>query len=164
MAPLSKLRSPVRPTFSSPKVSRASIRTRWQSSVVKVWCSAPQRPRLLIVDDDRSLLSLLSVIFGAAGFDVATAADGAEALDAVTKDQPEAILLDLEMPGMNGRDLFRHLRGAGIDVPVLILSAYNARSAQLELGAEAYTAKPFDPDDLVQSVRSLLASSPSSHR
>lgn len=112
--------------------------------------------KVLIVDDDRALVSLLRVIFQDGGFDVRTANDGIAALEELHGFQPDVIVLDLEMPVMNGREFFREARGRGVTTPVLILSAYGARSAQIELGAEGYADKPFDPDDLVQAVLQLV--------
>jgi DNA-binding response OmpR family regulator len=115
-----------------------------------------ERANIVIIDDDRSLLSLLRMIFLDAEFGVQTYLDARLALDEVTKDPPDAILLDLEMPVMNGRAFFRALREAGITTPVLILSAYGARHAQQELGAEAFVDKPFEPEALLDATRRLL--------
>jgi DNA-binding response OmpR family regulator len=75
----------------------------------------------MVVDDDRSLLSLL-LIFIEAGFDVVTCPDGQAALLEVDQDPPAAIVLDLEMPVMNGREFYRELRARSHAMPVLILS------------------------------------------
>ncbi|HEY7269178.1 MAG TPA: response regulator [Dehalococcoidia bacterium] len=136
--------------------SRLASGVTWQSAALLLWSSAPRLSRVLIVDDDPSILGLLGAIFRAAGFTVATAPDGLAALDSVRAAEPEVIVLDLEMPAMNGREFYRRLRADNFTMPVMILSAYNPRAAQLELGAQAYASKPFDPDQLVDSVRSLL--------
>jgi len=102
------------------------------------------------------VLALLGAILRAAGFIVSTASDGFLALEAMESAEPHVILLDLEMPGMDGREFYRRLRAVNSATPVMILSAYNARAAQLELGAQAYTAKPFDPDQLVEAISGLL--------
>ncbi len=111
--------------------------------------------KVLIVDDDAPLVRLLSLIFRQDGFEVATAGNGLEALSQVDVTAPDVIILDLEMPVMDGRTFFRELRSRGIETPVLILSALDARSARRELAAEASMAKPFDPDELVSNVGAL---------
>jgi two-component system response regulator PrrA len=113
--------------------------------------------KLFIIDDDRSLLSLLKLILEDASFSVRTFLDASRALDEVNDAQPDAIILDLEMPVMNGRVFYRALRDKGLTMPVLILSAYGAREAQAELGADAAVDKPFEPEDLVQRVSALIA-------
>jgi DNA-binding response OmpR family regulator len=131
-------------------------RHSWRSPVTRRWSSEATGGRVLLIDDDQSLLSLLAAIFRAAGFQVTSAADAMDGLEKVRTANPDVIVLDLEMPGMNGREFYRQLRAQDNQTPVLILSAYNARSAQLELGAQAYTSKPFDPDELVETVRGLI--------
>lgn len=112
--------------------------------------------RVLVVDDDPSILRMLRIVFMGDGYDVTTATNGVEALDAVQKDAPGVIVLDLEMPLMDGREFFRELRSRGHEMPVLILSAYGAERARGELKAEAFVSKPFEPDYLVQEVQKLL--------
>jgi CheY-like chemotaxis protein len=90
------------------------------------------------------------------GLSAATAADGLEALAKLGQESFDAIVLDLQMPRMDGRSFFRELRARGNTTPVLILSAYGAQAARRELGAEASVAKPFDPEVLVDAVRQLL--------
>jgi DNA-binding response OmpR family regulator len=90
------------------------------------------------------------------GLDVLSAADAQTGLQLLETEQVDAIVLDLRMPGMDGRALFREVRARGNKAPVLIASAYGARQAQQELGAEAAIEKPFDPDELVDVVRQLI--------
>lgn len=112
--------------------------------------------RVLIVDDDPSILRMLRLVFLADGYEVTTARNGEEALEALGASHPGAIVLDLEMPVMDGREFFRELRARGDQTPVLILSAYGAELARRELKAEAFVSKPFEPDYLVQEVEKLL--------
>jgi DNA-binding response OmpR family regulator len=114
------------------------------------------RPRVLIVDDDVSLSRLLSMILRTANCDVLTAFDGLRALEVARSQEIDLIVLDLSMPALDGRGFFRELRREGHKVPVLIASAYGARSAQVELGAEGAIEKPFDPDALIQAISNLL--------
>jgi DNA-binding response OmpR family regulator len=117
---------------------------------------AAQRPRVLVVDDDVSLARLLKTILRSADFDVSTAQDGSAALDLLLDRQFDAIVMDLRMPVLDGRSLYRELRARGDDTPVLIASAFGARAAQRELGADGAIEKPFEPDDLVAAVENLV--------
>jgi DNA-binding response OmpR family regulator len=92
------------------------------------------------------------------GFEVVTAENGYRALDKLPGAQFDAVVLDLQMPDLDGRACFKEIRSRGYDVPVLILSAYGAEQARLELGAEAAVIKPFDPADFLQTVRTMIAS------
>jgi CheY-like chemotaxis protein len=115
-----------------------------------------QHHEVLVVDDDPAVVRLLKMTLRESGFDVTAARNGAEALEEVRRHEPQAILLDIEMPVMDGRTFFRELRGRHVDVPVLILSANNPRAVQRELGAQGYVGKPFDADDLVDAVTRLI--------
>jgi DNA-binding response OmpR family regulator len=110
---------------------------------------------VLVVDDDAALLRLLRVSLRDSGFDVRTAMNGEEALEQVGAQQPEVIVLDLEMPVMDGRAFYREMRARGCSTPVLILSAFDARRAQRELNADAWMNKPFDPDELSRTINKL---------
>lgn len=114
-----------------------------------------QAQQVLIVDDDVALLRTLRLTLSQGGYRVRMAENGREALRSVIEQEPDAVVLDLEMPEMDGREFFRELREQGLDVPVLILSAHGARTAGRELGTPAMD-KPFNPDDLLDAVRQLL--------
>jgi len=88
----------------------------------------------------------------AEGHSVAVALDGQAAIERVADWTPDVIVLDLRMPVMDGRAFYRELRRNGCDVPVVILSAFGADDGRRELGAQAHVNKPFDPDELVQTV------------
>ena len=127
------------------------------ASVKEPQVNAPAVPgKVFIIDDDRSLLSLLKLIFEDANFSVHTYQDASKALLEVRNLEPDVIVLDLEMPVMNGRAFYRALREEGLEMPVLILSAYGARSAQAELGAQAAVDKPFEPEELVERAKALI--------
>jgi len=111
---------------------------------------------VLVVDDDAALVRMVSLTLRDDGFAVSTAANGAEALDAAVHTEPDVILLDLEMPVMDGRTCFRELREQGIDAPVVVVSGERARVAREELGADAALDKPFTPAALIASVRRLI--------
>jgi len=93
------------------------------------------------------------------GFDVVTANNGVLALEQLDSNgRFDAILLDLQMPVMDGRTFYREMRARGVETPVIILSAYGADAAKEELQAEAAVAKPFDPDFLIQLTYQLIES------
>ena len=111
---------------------------------------------ILAIDDDPALVRMLSLALRNCGFRVSSACNGADAIGQIATKVPDLIILDLAMPIMDGRTFYRALRTEGHETPVLVLSAYGARRAQVELGADAYLGKPFHPDDLVDLVRRLL--------
>lgn len=112
---------------------------------------------VLVVDDDLNLTRLMATILRTCGIDAVTATDGLSALDAIDHNDIDAIVLDMQMPKMDGRGFFRELRARGNHTPVLIASAYGARDAQRELGAEASVEKPFDPEVLISELQRILA-------
>ena len=103
--------------------------------------------RILIVDDDRALRDALRRALTLAGYDSVLAADGEEALARATSAAPDAIVLDVGLPGMDGLEVCRALRASGDRVPVLMLTARDAvadRIDGLDAGADDYLVKPFD--------------------
>jgi DNA-binding response OmpR family regulator len=115
----------------------------------------PDVSKVLVLDDDNALLRLLRLTLTSEGFEVITASNGLEGLEKVDQEPPDVILLDLEMPVMDGRTFFRELRKQGNNTPVLILSAYGAREAQRELHADGSLEKPFDADVLMNELKQL---------
>jgi len=114
------------------------------------------QPSVLIVDDDRGLATMIAFVLRSYGFSVDVANSGDEGLGLVSARQYDAVVLDLRMPGKDGRAVFREMRENGIQTPVLILSAYDAQRARDELGAQAYLNKPFEPDALAESLKRML--------
>jgi DNA-binding response OmpR family regulator len=119
------------------------------------------RYRILIVDDDPDLVSLLEVSMRVAGYDVAKAERGEEALEMVKSFDPHVIVLDIMMPGMTGFDVLRHLRTEFENPPeVVILSARtNSNDIVLgkELGASTYLFKPIARTKLIDCIEAALA-------
>jgi two-component system response regulator MprA len=114
---------------------------------------------LLLVDDDAPILRMLARTLEAEGYAVEAAADGGAALAAVERSLPDAIVLDVTMPGLDGLAVTRRLRAKGLRVPILLLTARDAvheRVAGLDAGADDYLAKPFDTEELSARVRALL--------
>jgi DNA-binding response OmpR family regulator len=112
---------------------------------------------VLVVDDDPVIQKLLRVNFEMEGYDVLSAADGAEGLDQARAGSPDVIILDVMMPKMNGLEVLAALKAdAGTDtIPVILLSAKAQAGdvqAGLDRGADAYVTKPFDPLDLLERV------------
>ena len=115
--------------------------------------------RVLVVDDEPALRDALESSLAFEGYEVATASDGVEALDAIAANKPDLVLLDIMMPRMDGLTAVRRLRSRGDNVPVLMLTARDAvgdRVTGLDVGADDYLAKPFELDELLARVRALL--------
>ena len=119
---------------------------------------AAVRPRILMVDDDGEILALVGEILGAAGFEVHTAEDGAEMRRRLAEYSFDLVVLDLNLPREDGLALCRELR-ASSDIPVIMLTARADpidRVIGLELGADDYVSKPFEPRELVARIRIVL--------
>jgi two-component system response regulator MprA len=117
------------------------------------------RPRVLVVDDDRAVRDSLRRSLEFTGYDVALAADGAEGLAAVGAQHPDVVVIDVMMPRLDGIETTRALRGAGNDVPILVLTARDAvgdRVEGLDAGADDYLTKPFALEELLARLRALL--------
>ena len=119
---------------------------------------APVRPAVLLVDDDVTLLSVLSRRVSRAGYETRTASSGPAALKQLEERWPALVVVDLMMPGMDGFELCRRIKQLA-DLPIIVLSAVDASEAKvsaLELYAEDYVTKPFDPDELIARVQRVL--------
>ena len=115
--------------------------------------------RLLVVDDDRGLRDVLRRALTVAGYKVGVAETGSEALAEVSGSPPDAVVLDIGLPDIDGLEVCRLLRREGNRVPVLMLTARDAVSDRidgLDAGADDYLVKPFDVDELKARLRALL--------
>ena len=114
--------------------------------------------RVLVVDDEQPILRAMAVNLRARGYAVDVAATGEEALELATRHHPDAVVLDLGLPGIDGIDVIRGLRGWSA-VPILILSARDDRGSKvtaLDAGADDYVSKPFDMEELLARLRAAL--------
>ncbi|WP_137723421.1 response regulator transcription factor [Prescottella subtropica] len=116
-------------------------------------------PTVLVVDDDADVLASLERGLRLSGFDVLTAADGAAALRVVADAAPDAVVLDMNMPVLDGTGVVTTLRSQGNEIPICVLSARSSvddRIAGLESGADDYLVKPFVLAELVARIRAML--------
>ncbi|AFP41777.1 response regulator transcription factor [Mycolicibacterium smegmatis] len=115
--------------------------------------------RILVVDDDRAVRESLRRSLSFNGYSVELAQDGVEALDAITNNRPDALILDVMMPRLDGLEVCRQLRSTGDDLPILVLTARDSvseRVAGLDAGADDYLPKPFALEELLARMRALL--------
>ena len=115
-------------------------------------------PKVLVVDDELKIARLVRDYLTEAGFDVALASTGPAAVAAVRSDRPDLVVLDLGLPGMDGYDVTRNIRGQST-IPIIMLTARSEetdRIVGLELGADDYVVKPFSPRELVARVKAVL--------
>jgi two-component system KDP operon response regulator KdpE len=113
--------------------------------------------RVLIVDDEPRILKFLELKLKASGYEVLTANNGLEALSRVQEEEPDLLVLDVVMPGMDGFETLEQIRVSS-SVPVIILSAKESNVDKikgLKLGADDYLAKPFNPDELVARIEAV---------
>jgi two-component system, OmpR family, response regulator len=115
--------------------------------------------RLLVVEDEPNILELLSASLRLAGFEVATAADGSEALRAAQRHRPDLVVLDVMLPDLDGFDVARRLRSGDARIPVLFLTARDATEDKvkgLTIGGDDYVTKPFSLEEVVARIRAVL--------
>src|ERR687883_175842 len=118
--------------------------------------------RVLVVEDDADIAGVLRRSLGMEGYEVRIAGDGVEALSQASVFSPDAVVLDLGLPRLDGVEVARRLREEG-DVPILMLTARDAldsRVAGLDSGADDYLVKPFERDELLARLRALLRRRP----
>ncbi|MGG3885784.1 response regulator [Brevibacillus panacihumi] len=115
--------------------------------------------KILVVDDEVSIVKLLQFNLEKSGYEVVTAYDGMQALDMVKSEQPDFIILDLMLPKMDGMDVCKTLRQEKILTPILMLTAKDDELDKiigLELGADDYLTKPFSPREVIARVKAIL--------
>jgi len=115
-------------------------------------------PTILVVDDEPSISEVVSIYLRRAGYQVVVAHDGQQALQALEKEPPDLVVLDLMLPKVDGLEITRRLRAEG-DTPIIMLTARREeadRIAGLDMGADDYVVKPFSPQELVSRVKAVL--------
>lgn len=116
-------------------------------------------PRILIVEDEPALVRGLTDTFGAQGFEVTSCRDGRSGLDAALAEPPHVMLLDIMLPGVNGFEVCRAIRDAGLEMPILMLTAKGQEDdivRGLNVGADDYITKPFRVRELTARVKAFL--------
>jgi two-component system KDP operon response regulator KdpE len=114
--------------------------------------------RILIVDDEPNILATVAPLLSARGYEVFSAMSGRAALEAVDRDKPDLIVLDLGLPDVDGVEVCRRVR-ASLSVPILVLSARGAEGDKvgaLDAGADDYVTKPFGAEELLARIRATL--------
>ena len=115
--------------------------------------------RVLVAEDDRAVRESVERALSYEGYDVLTAPDGTEAIQRVLNDKPDAIVLDVMMPHVDGLEVARRLRNVGVRTPILMVTAraeISDRVAGLDAGADDYLVKPFALEELLARIRALL--------
>jgi two-component system OmpR family response regulator len=121
--------------------------------------AAVAEAKLLVVDDEPNIVELLSASLRFAGFDVASASNGADALQLARSFRPDLLVLDVMMPEMDGFDLVKRLRSDGSRTPVVFLTARDATEDKitgLTLGGDDYVTKPFSLEEVIARIRAVL--------
>jgi two-component system KDP operon response regulator KdpE len=116
-------------------------------------------PKVLVVDDEPAIRRLLRTSLSAQGYQITEAESGAAALDALRRNAPDILVLDLGLPDINGLDIIAQLRGRGSAMPIIVLSARadeGGKVKALDLGADDYVTKPFGIDELLARLRAAL--------
>jgi two-component system alkaline phosphatase synthesis response regulator PhoP len=121
--------------------------------------------RILIVDDEPSIVVPLEFLMKREGYEVSVAEDGRAALEALDRSAPDLVILDVMLPKMSGFDVCRHIRAdprwRGLKILMLTAKGRDSEMQRgLELGADAYVTKPFSTRELVERIRALLARAP----
>ncbi|MEW6103033.1 MAG: response regulator [bacterium] len=120
------------------------------------------KKRILVVDDDPDMADSIASLLKDEGFETTYVLNGNEAIKKVSEFQPEVILLDIAMPGMDGYDTLKSLKKEGLKSPIIIITAYrdgtmNERAlACLKEGAYTVIYKPFDPEELISLLKEAL--------
>jgi DNA-binding response OmpR family regulator len=115
-------------------------------------------PTILVVDDEPSIREVVSIYLERAGYHVVVADDGQAALEALERQPPDLVVLDLMLPEVDGLEITRRLRAEG-DTPIIMLTARREETDRilgLEMGADDYVVKPFSPRELVSRVKAVL--------
>lgn len=119
----------------------------------------PDRNKILVVDDEEALRTVLSSELASEGYDVGTAADGADAISILQKEAYQLVLLDIKMPHMNGIEVLKHIKDKFPHTKVIMLTAFADLKNAIESkkhGAEDFVSKPYDLVDLLTTIERVL--------
>ena len=117
------------------------------------------KERILIVDDEKNIVSSLTSILSDEGYEVSMAGDGIEALELIQKDPPDLVILDIWLPGMDGIEVLKTLKSYNLGVEVLIMSGHGTIDTAIKatkLGAQDFIEKPFSLDRITESIKNIL--------
>ena len=131
----------------------------WQEVIAMATATAENAQRILVVDDESSISDLISTSLRFVGFDVRTAANGAQALQIAEEFKPHAMVLDVMLPDLDGFEVCKQIRNEGVQTGVLFLTAKDGMEDKvkgLTLGGDDYMTKPFSLEELVARLRALL--------
>lgn len=115
--------------------------------------------RILVVDDEPPIRKLLRTCFATQGYDMIEADTGPAALAALSRSHVDLVVLDLGLPALDGKDVIREIRGKGLTIPIVVISARTDEAGKvraLDLGADDYVTKPFGVDELLARIRTAL--------
>ena len=147
-----------RSALDAPRSSVSIFAVLSVSGVLAVLAVSGVMTRVLVVDDEPSILRALRINLSAREYDVSTAVDGTTGLAAVARDRPDVIILDLGLPDMDGTEVIHGVRG-WTSIPIIVLSAWgqeNQKVAALDAGADDYVTKPFGMDELLARLRAAV--------
>ncbi|HET6971545.1 MAG TPA: response regulator [Phenylobacterium sp.] len=146
-------------TLAAPDLVSGPVVAPFLAAAGRVTAFATPGRRVLVVDDDPAILELVGIRLSLAGCAIAVARNGIQALERLSAFRPEAMVLDVSMPALDGFGVLSHMREKGLSCPTLVLSAgRNADDVRraIELGARDYLTKPFRDDQLLLRVARLL--------
>ena len=147
----------VNPVQLATRERAAPLRTSAPATTTTLPASAPV---IMVVDDSITVRKITSRLLEREGYRVITARDGVDALEQLKKERPAVMLIDIEMPRMDGFDLTRNVRGdpRTMEIPIIVISSRTApkhRSRASELGVNAYLGKPYEEAELLQQIAAL---------
>jgi DNA-binding NtrC family response regulator len=119
----------------------------------------PEKNRILVVDDEEALRTVLSTELSSEGYEVSAAADGNEAIDLVKENNYDLVLLDIKMPNVDGFEVLKFVKGTKPDIKVIMLTGFADLKNAIEskrLGAEDFVSKPYDLVDLLTTIERVL--------
>ena len=125
-----------------------------------------ERSKILIVDDQAGIRMLLDEVLSHEGYCTFQASNGKIALEIVRSDNPDLVLLDMKIPGMDGLDILKHIKALNSTIKVIMMTAYgelDIMKEAIQLGAAMHFTKPFDIDELILAIHQQLSSSSTHH-